>query len=228
MVRDADERERDDEQRDGERQVADEALLALAVRVHEVDEPEARDLEHVEGTDDEEDDGEAHDGVGAGLSAEHEAEARDVGVEQARRGVEQRLRQQDAHGEADDERTRADGERLHGDDARDVAAVHAEREVDGELALASADEEAVAEQDEKREEHGHEDGYAPDDRAELLHEGAHVARKLEHRALLRDGVERVVHGDAEHEREEVDAEVPNGATDVAEGDPSVHLPPPHP
>ena len=229
LVRYADQHDRHREQHERQRQALELHLLVPAACVEQVDELRPCHRARVQQSGNQEDGREHDGGLRQRVGREHEREpagSRHVGLEQRACELQQKLREPHAHRKAHRERRRAHDERFKRHDPHHVACAHTQCQVHPELALAPLDEESVRvhhqEHEHERDEHRH----AADHHAQKIE---HLVLRLgerEHALLGRHGIECVEHGHAQHDREEVDAEVREGLAHVAEREPSKHGAPP--
>ena len=154
------------------------------------------------------------------LGREAKAEVGDRLVEEGCRHKHQDLREEHTHGEPHQKRGDRREERLEHEDQRDLTLPHTQQLVEAKLPLATLDQVVVGIDHEEAQNEGQKHRDEAHEHRDGLH---HLARVLREEVRLSgDGVERVEHRHAQHERDEVDRVVAQRLAYVAQGQPKEH------
>ena len=203
---------------DGE--AAHTRTLVDARRPHELDKPDLVQRAQVKDEHHDEHEREADEGEEGRLGREAKAEVGDRLVEEGCRHKHQDLREEHTHGEPHQKRGDRREERLEHEDQRDLTLPHTQQLVEAKLPLATLDQVVVGIDHEEAQNEGQKHRDEAHEHRDGLH---HLARVLREEVRLSgDGVERVEHRHAQHERDEVDRVVAQRLAYVAQGQPKEH------
>ena len=202
---------------------AHELLLVLARGTHEVNQLHAAQRKPVEGHHHDEDHAKAPEGEQERVGREEEREVLDRGLEHPRGHKEEHLREERPQSDAHPKRDRSHQQRLQRENRVHLPRAHAQHLIEAKLLLAPAHEEVVRVHHEKAQYHGEKDGDSVEDLPHLPERLTNIPTKEV--PLHADGVERVEHGHAQDEREEVHGVVVQELAHVAKGELSEHRQP---
>ena len=195
-----------------------ERALVAPVGLQQLDEPRARDAEHIEHAHHQEDDRKVEQCLSQAGKGDHEVVVDHGHVVDPRDEHRERLAEQQPQRKARRQRQHAHHQRLHQQHQRDPASLDAQRHVQAELPLAPPEYEVICIEDQSRQHHGDDRRNDGDGLQHEIHQRALLLRKAQQHLLAVQRVEHVENAHAEGQRQKVDGVVLEGAQHVFEGE----------